>query len=85
MLPTFLLYIAMGLSTLTETPFIALDLATNMSSCKRIEWTKMTDDESNVRFIITFHKMPLKAELGFERTLNQHKCCKSILKENNGR
>lgn len=75
----------MGLSTFTETPLIAYDLATNMSHCKRIEWTKMTDDESNVRFIITFHKMPLKAELGFERTLNQHKCCKSILKENNGR
>jgi len=80
MLPTFLLYIAMGLSTLTETPFIAYDLATNMCQCQRIEWAKMTDDSGNVRFIITFHKMPIKAELGFEKTLSKHKCCKSMVK-----
>ena len=71
----------MGLSTLTETPFMALDLATNMCQCQRIEWAKMTDDENNVRFIITFHKMPLKAELGFEKTLSKHRCCQSKLRE----
>lgn len=75
MLPAILLYVAIGLSTLTETPFIAWDLATNMCQCHRIEWAKMTDDASNVRFIITFHKMPLKAELGFEKTLSKHRCC----------
>jgi hypothetical protein len=80
MLPTFLLYVAMGLSTLTETPFIAYDLATNMCQCQRIEWAKMTDDSGNVRFIITFHKMPIKAELGFEKTLSKHKCCQSEIR-----
>lgn len=77
MLPAFLLYIAIGLSALTDTPFIAWDLATNMCNCQRIEWSKMIDDENNVRFIITFHKMSLKAELGFERTLSKHSCCQS--------
>jgi hypothetical protein len=81
MLPTFFLYAAMSLSSITETPFIAWNLATNMSHCQRIEWTKMTDDESNVRFIITFHKMPIKAELGFERTLNKHKCCQTEIRK----
>jgi hypothetical protein len=81
MIAAFLLYFAMGLSTFTETPLIAYDLATNMCNCKRIEWSKMTDDESNVRFIITFHKMSLKAELGFERTLSKHRCCQSKLRE----
>ena len=80
MIPAVLLYIAMGLSTLTETPFIAWDLSTNMCQCQRIEWSKMVDDENNVRFIITFHKMPIKAELGFERTLSKHKCCQSKLR-----
>lgn len=82
MLPTFFLYAAMGLSTMTETPFIAWDLATNMSRSDRIEWSKMVDDANNVKFVITFHKMPLKAELGFERTLNKHKCCQSEIRIN---
>ena len=80
MIPVFFLYIAMGLSTMTETPFIAWQLATNMCQCHRIEWSKMVDDQSNVRFIITFHKMPLKAELGFEKTLSKHKCCQSEIR-----
>ena len=80
MIVAFLLYVAMGLSTLTETPFIAYDLAINMGQCQRVEWTKMTDDENNVRFIITFHKMPLKAELGFEKTLTKHRCCQSEIR-----
>jgi hypothetical protein len=82
MLPTIFLYVSMGLSTMTETPFRAWDLATNMSQCDRIEWSKMVDDANNVRFIITFHKMSLKAELGFERTLNKHKCCQSEIRRN---
>jgi hypothetical protein len=80
MLPVFLLYIAMGLSTISETPLIAYNLATNMCQCERIEWSKMIDDDGNVRFIITFHKMSLKAELGFEKTLSKHRCCQSKLK-----
>ena len=82
MIPAIFLYIAMGLSTMTETPFIAFELATNMCQCKRIEWSKMVDDENNVRFIITFHKMQLKAELGFERTLSKHRCCQSEIRNN---
>lgn len=82
MLPAFLLYIAISLSSLTDTPFIAYDLATNMCQCQRIEWSKMVDDSGNVRFIITFHKMALKAELGFEKTLSKHRCCQSYLKDN---
>jgi hypothetical protein len=78
MLPAFFLYLAMTLGSLTETPFIAYDLATQMSQAKRIEWTKMTDDDGNVRFTITFHKMPIMAELGFERTfVDKHNCCQS--------
>ena len=80
MIPAIFLYTAMGLSTLTETPFIAWDLATNMCHCQRIEWSKMVDDQNNVRFIITFHKMNLRAELGFERTLSKHKCCQTQLR-----
>ena len=72
----------MGLSSLTDTPFIAYDLATNMCQCQRIEWSKMMDDDGNVRFTITFHKMPIKAELGFEKTLSKHRCCQSKIKDN---
>jgi hypothetical protein len=82
MLVTFFLYVAMGLSTITETPFIAYDLAQNMSKCQRIEWQKMTDDSGNVRFVITFHKMPIMAELGFESTMvNKHNCCQSKIRK----
>lgn len=80
MIPAIFLYTAIALSTMTETPFIAWQLATNMCQCHRIEWSKMVDDQSNVRFIITFHKMPLKAELGFEKTLSKHKCCQSEIR-----
>jgi len=82
MLPAALLYLAMAFSSLTETPFIAYDLATNMSQSKRIEWTKMSDDSGNVRFTITFYKMPILAELGFERTfVNKHNNCQTELKK----
>jgi hypothetical protein len=80
MIPTILLYTAIALGSLTETPFIAWDLANHMSHCDRIEWSKMSDDDGSVRFIITFHKMGLKAERGFEKTLSKHKCCKSEIK-----
>jgi hypothetical protein len=40
----------------------------------------MTDDENNVRFTITFHKMPILAELGFERTfVDKHNNCQTEL------
>jgi hypothetical protein len=82
MLPAALLYIVIGLGSLTETPFIAFDLAKNMSQAKRIEWTKMTDDTGNVRFTITFYKMPILAELGFERTfVDKHNNCQTELKD----
>lgn len=81
MMPAIFLYVAMGLSTMTETPFLAWELANNMCHCQRIEWAKMVDDENNVRFIITFHKMQLKAELGFEKTLAKHKCCQSEIRK----
>jgi hypothetical protein len=83
MLPAALLYIAMFSSSFTETPFIAYDLALNMSRAQRIEWSKMRDDENNVRFIITFHKIPLMAEIGFERTfVNKHNNCQTSLQQN---
>jgi hypothetical protein len=82
MLPAALLYVAMALGSLTETPFIAYDLAKNMSRSERIEWTKMTDDSGNVRFTITFHKMPVLAELGFERGfVDKHNNCQSKIKK----
>jgi hypothetical protein len=41
----------------------------------------MTDDAGNVRFTITFHKMPILAELGFERVfVDKHNNCQSELK-----
>ena len=71
----------MTLGSLTETPVIAYDLATHMSKSERLEWTKMTDDAGNVRFTITFHKMPILAELGFERVfVDKHNNCQSELK-----
>lgn len=82
MLPAALLYIAISLGSLTETPFIAYDLAKNMSRSERVEWTKMTDDSGNVRFTITFHKMPVLAELGFERSfVDKHNNCQSKIKK----
>ena len=82
MLPAALLYVSMFFGSLTETPFIAYDLAYNMSKSERIEWSKMTDDAGNVRFTITFYKMPVIAELGFERTfVNKHNNCKTELKK----
>jgi hypothetical protein len=82
MLPAILLYVAMTCGSLTETPFIAYDLATHMSRSQRVEWTKMTDDNGNVRFTITFHKMPILDELGFERTfVDKHNNCQSELRK----
>jgi hypothetical protein len=82
MLPAAFLYMSMFLSSLTETPFVAYDLATNMSKAQRVEWTKMTDDTGNVRFTITFYKMPILAELGFERTfVDKHNNCQSELRK----
>jgi len=82
MIAAFMLYLGMALSSCTETPFIAYDLAYNMSKCQRIEWSKMSDDNDNVRFVITFHKMPIMAELGFERTMvNKHNCCQSKIRK----
>jgi hypothetical protein len=82
MLPAALLYLAMALGSLTETPFVAYDLATHMSRSQRVEWTKMTDDDNNVRFTITFYKMPILAELGFERTfVDKHNKCQSKIKK----
>ena len=72
----------MALGSLTETPFIAYDLANHMSRSQRVEWTKMTDDAGNVRFTITFHRMPILDELGFERTfVDKHNNCQSKIKE----
>ena len=82
MLPAMFLYLAMICGSLTETPFIAYDLAIHMSKAQRVEWTKMTDDSGNVRFTITFHKMPILAELGFERTfVDKHNNCQSKLRK----
>jgi hypothetical protein len=82
MLPAALLYLAIVIGSLTETPFIAYDLATHISKSQRVEWTKMTDDVGNVRFTITFHKMPILNELGFERTfVDKHNNCQSKIKE----
>jgi len=81
MLPAALLYMAIIMGSLTETPFVAYDLATHMSKAERIEWTKMIDDQNNVRFTITFYKMPVLAELGFERTIvEKHENCQTKLK-----
>jgi hypothetical protein len=82
MLPAILLYVSIAMGSLTETPFVAYDLAVHMSQSERIEWTKMTDDSGNVRFNITFYKMPILAELGFERTfIDKHNNCKTELKK----
>jgi hypothetical protein len=82
MLPAIFLYLAVVCGSLTETPFIAFDLATHMSKAQRVEWTKMTDDSGNVRFTITFHKMPILSELGFERTfVDKHNNCQSELRK----
>ena len=82
MLPAIFLYLAMACGSLTETPIIAYDLATHMSKSQRVEWSKMTDDDGNVRFTITFHKMPILNELGFERTfVDKHNNCQSEIKK----
>ena len=81
MLPAGLLYAAMFFSSFTETAYSSYDLATHMSKAQRVEWTKMTDDDDNVRFTITFYKMPILAELGFERTfVDKHNNCQTEIK-----
>jgi hypothetical protein len=82
MLPAFCLYIAIALSSLSQTPLIAYDLATQMSKSERIEWQKLTDDDNNVKFVIVFYKMPQLSETGFERIfINNHKNCKTEFKK----
>lgn len=81
MIPTALLFLVIVLNSLTETPFIAYDLATNMYKCDRIEWVKMRDDDNNVKFVITFYNFPIKSELGFQKALSKHRCCQSCLKK----
>lgn len=81
MIVSSFLLLAIALGSLTETPFIAYDLATNMCHCDRIEWTKMRDDDNNVKFVITFHNISIKSELGFQKALSKHRCCQSCLKK----
>jgi hypothetical protein len=69
MIPAIFLFIAMGASSLTETPVLAYELASNMTQCQKFDWTKMEDDENNVRYTITFKRMSLISQLKFERTM----------------
>lgn len=69
MIPAIFLFIAMGASSLTETPFLAYELASNMTQCQKFDWTKMEDDQNNVRYTITFQRMSFIEQLKFERTL----------------
>lgn len=73
----------MGASSLTETPFLAYELASNMAQCKKFDWTKMEDDENNVRYTITFQRMPFIAQLKFERTMVNQYNTKQFKKANN--
>jgi hypothetical protein len=61
---------------------LALKLAQDINSAHRVNWSKMTDDEGNVRYIINLEKMPTKNSLGLEQTLlKHHHRCESSLRE----
>ena len=68
------LLLAMGIasSTITNTPFLAYDLATSMTHCSRIEYVKMEDDQKNIRYIITFHNLPQDASCRFESIMLEY-------------
>lgn len=68
------LLLAMGIasSTITNTPFLAYDLATSMTHCSRIEYVKMEDDQKNIRYIITFHNLTQQGDCRFEGKLLEY-------------
>lgn len=73
MIAALLLAIGIASSTITQTPFLAYDLATSMTHCSRIEYIKMeNDDQKNVRYIITFHNLPKDASCRFESIMLEH-------------
>ena len=69
MIPAFFLFISIAASSVTETPFLAYDLAKSISSSSRFDWIKMEDEQGNVRYVITFYSMPNFANKNFEKTL----------------
>jgi len=73
MLVTILFAIFYNSSMLSETPFLAYELASSMSQCHKIDWVRMEDENHNIRYTITLHKVPDFAECTFENTLlKQH-------------
>jgi len=84
MIPSFLLFIAIAAGSITETPLLAIDLAKNISCCRCFDWTKMNDEDGNVRYTITFYKMPDIASSSFEKKLLQQHQKKGCLNNNVG-
>jgi hypothetical protein len=73
MLVTFLFAIFYVSSILSETPFLAYELADSISKCHKIDWVRMEDENNNIRYIITLHQIPDFAKCNFENTLlKQH-------------
>lgn len=73
MLVTILFTIFYASSTLSETPFLAYELASSMSQCHKIDWVKMEDDNNSIRYVITLYKIPDFAETKLDNTLlKQH-------------
>lgn len=82
MIPSFLIFIAIAAGSITETPFLAVDLAKSISHCKCFDWTKMNDEDGNIRYTITFYKMPDFASSSFEKKLLQQHRKKNCSNDN---
>lgn len=56
--------------------FLSVNLAKDINKASRVEWQKMTDDQGNIRYIITLERP--KAKIDLDKTLlNSHKKCES--------
>lgn len=69
MIVAFLFFCVEIAASITETPFLAYDLASSMCHCQKIDWAKMEDEEGNIRYTITFYEFPKFFDKKFEKTL----------------
>jgi hypothetical protein len=69
MIVAFLFFCAEIAASFTETPLLACELSFSMCNSQKIDWTKMEDDEGNVKYTITLYKFPKFFDKKFEKTL----------------
>lgn len=48
---------------------LAIQLAADINSSSKVEWSKMTDDQGNVRYTINLYEIPFRNSLELDQTL----------------